>query len=209
MTSCAMTSLETIPASCCVALKEWAATGRALEAGQQIILLRKGGILDEDGAFHLEHREFWLLPTYEHQDITLVKSSWRSLVENSRPQAGENREFVLLRWWARVEQVWALHEDDEAALRAARHIWSGNYLDLRLGYKPERPLLCAALRVYALPQAHRIAMQPEFGGCRSWIELREPLELAGARPALSETEFAAQLAALERILPGAEAVPSR
>ena len=195
-----------MPLACGVALKEWAATGDALASGEQIILLRKGGILDEDGVFHLEHRAFWLLPTYEHQDITLVKPPYQATVAASRPQPGENRDFVLLRLWARVERVWALHEADEDALRAATHIWSGNYLDLRFSYKPERPLLCAALRVYALPHAHRIEMQREFTGCRSWIELRESLTLAGAQPALSDEEFGAQLAALAALLPGSEAL---
>jgi hypothetical protein len=33
-------------------LKEWDVVGRALEDGRQILLARKGGILDDDGPLH-------------------------------------------------------------------------------------------------------------------------------------------------------------
>lgn len=192
---------QTMPQSCGVALKEWAATNRALADGVQLLLLRKGGILDEDGVFQLEHREFWLFSTFEHQDATLVKPQYRDLLAHSKAQPGENRQFASLQFWARVEGVWALNENDDAALRQAPHIWSGNYLDLRFGYKPERPLLACALRLYKLPQPHRIEMQPEFSGCRSWISLRESLSLGGAQPALSDADFSARLRNLEQLLP--------
>jgi len=40
----------------------------ALEAGRQIILLRKGGIYESAGEFEIEHRQFLFFPTFLHQN---------------------------------------------------------------------------------------------------------------------------------------------
>lgn len=182
----------------CAALKEWAATCRALEAGRQIILLRKGGILDEDGSFHLEYPAFWLEPTFLHQSQAQVKPADRDLLDDIR--APDDKDLHL-KHYAEVARVWALGPDDEDALRQARHIWSQSYLDIRFGYKPEKPLLCVALRVWTVPHAHRVVSKPEFFGCRSWLDLGAELSLESARPALDEAAFQEQLDELERVLP--------
>ena len=46
------------------ALKEWAVVCRALEEGRQIVLLRKGGILEYRQSFKVKHDRFLLFPTY-------------------------------------------------------------------------------------------------------------------------------------------------
>jgi hypothetical protein len=190
--------------TCDVALKEWAVTCCALAAGRQLLLLRKGGLLDADGGvFTLEHSRFWLQRTYLHQDQNLVKSEHRDLfevAENER-QAEDSRAFITLLHFCEVVRVWNLGEEDEEALLAAPHIWSRAYLDVRFGYKPEHPLLCAALRVSNVPQPHRVPMQPAFAGCRSWLELEQPLSTNGAQPALDDAAFARQMEQLETVLP--------
>ena len=188
--------------TCDVALKEWAVTCRALEEGRQIVLLRKGGILDEDGVFQLEHTAFWLQPTYEHQDERLVKPDQRDLFTAVREMrtAGENKKFIALRLFAVVEKVFSLTLDDEDRLRSAPHIWSDAYLDIRYDYKPQHPLLCVAMRVYAREEPHVIPARPEYFGCRSWISLETPLDNADAHPVLDDATFAERLQELERAL---------
>src|ERR1051325_10767172 len=62
-----------LPEELNVALKEWASVCSALEEGRQIILLRKGGILESIGGFDLEHPQFFLFPTYLHQNPQMLK----------------------------------------------------------------------------------------------------------------------------------------
>ena len=57
------------------ALKEWAVTIAALEAGDQVLIVRKGGIGEK--RFELPHPRFYLFPTFEHQRPELVKPAWR------------------------------------------------------------------------------------------------------------------------------------
>jgi len=47
------------------ALKEWATVVKALENGDQTIILRKGGILETSSGFKIESKKFFLFPTYE------------------------------------------------------------------------------------------------------------------------------------------------
>src|SRR2546427_10361594 len=49
------------------ALKEWAVVCRALEEGRQVLLLRKGGILEYRQGFEVKHDKFLMFPTFEHQ----------------------------------------------------------------------------------------------------------------------------------------------
>ena len=46
------------------ALKEWAIVCKALEEGRQVLLLRKGGIMEYRQGFEVKHNNFLLFPTF-------------------------------------------------------------------------------------------------------------------------------------------------
>ena len=70
------------------ALKEWAVAIRAIDRGQQIVLLRKGGIREKE--FKVEHENLFLYPTYEHQEEDLLKPEYLQGLE-TRQLNGEGR----------------------------------------------------------------------------------------------------------------------
>jgi hypothetical protein len=45
------------------------------------------------------------------------------------------------------------------------------------------------LRTYKLPQAQYIPYLPEYGGCKSWIDLDQQVSLQGSQPVLSDTVY--------------------
>jgi hypothetical protein len=188
--------------TCAIALKEWSITCQALREGRQIVLLRKGGIHDAEGVFTLEHNTFWLQPTYLHQSQDQVKPQHRDLFETVQAKRvpGADDKFISLRLLATVEKVFALCPADEERLNTVNHIWSELHILLRYDYKPEHPLLCVALRVYERAEPHRVAMRREFQGCRSWIELAEPLDCRGVLPVLDDATFAEQMKKLNDAL---------
>ena len=193
---------QIIAVQCQHALKEWAIVGEALAQGRQIILLRKGGLLDEDGHFALEHSQFWLLPTWLHQERGLVKAAHQDLWELAPRAADENAKTAYLRHFARVERVWKLGENAESALQKVPHIWSAHYLDLRFGYQPDKTLLCAALRLYVAQAPVRYELRDADLGCRSWVDLAVPIG-AKVRPAIGDAEFDGELERVARVLDGA------
>jgi hypothetical protein len=169
-------------------LKEWAITCEALAQGRQVVLLRKGGLLDEDGAFTLEYDPFFLLPTWLHQEKGLVKPDHHELWDQTQKLPDESVKNAYLRHFAKVDKVWQLREDAELALKQVPHIWSQNYLDLRFTYNPDKPLLCAVVRVWQLETPLRYDLRAEDMGCRSWIETPEVIQSA-ARPVLDDSQF--------------------
>src|SRR6516162_5097613 len=73
------------------ALKEWAVICRLLAQGRQSILLRKGGIAETSGVFRLEHEQFWLYPTYVHQQRDGIRPEFLPQLQESQedqPPAG-------------------------------------------------------------------------------------------------------------------------
>jgi hypothetical protein len=182
------------------ALKEWNATCRALAEGRQIILLRKGGLLDEDGVFALEQSAFWMLPTAFHQEPHLLKKEHLNLLDESTFKPHHPGDDLQLQLFATVAKVWALDENAEEALANLPHIWTNAYLDGRWSYKPDHPLLCVALRIYRDTQIHHVNTSPAYFGCRSWIDLPEELALLHSEPVLGDAEFEERLGAIERAL---------
>jgi len=51
------------------ALKEWAIVCKAIEDGKQVLLFRKGGIMEYRNGFELKHKVFFLFPTFENKSI--------------------------------------------------------------------------------------------------------------------------------------------
>jgi hypothetical protein len=190
--------------TCAIALKEWSVSCRALEEGRQILLLRKGGLLDAEGIFNLEYSRFWLAPTKWHQDAGLLKPSHHDLLQSDVLPA---RGVLRFSAWAEVVQLWSLDAREAAAedkLMRLDHIWSERYLDVRLGYRPEKPIVILALRVHVLATPHLVEARPEYSGCRSWIELDMPLDTCvdthDSRAAPGDEEFKQQLNAARQVL---------
>lgn len=180
-----------------LALKEWAVGVDALCAGRTIMLLRKGGIREPRKSFQIERQQALLYPTYEHQKPHLLSDEYAEQV-TSVPDGWHPHE-VKMSGWARITHCFTVGETRLAAL-APFHIWNDRFVEERLAWKPERPLYLLLLRVYRLPQVQAIAYRRSYGGCRSWIELEEAIELTGSTAVLDESDYRDRVAAIETIL---------
>jgi hypothetical protein len=188
-----------LPGSTRTALKEWAVACEALGQGQQMLLLRKGGIREEGRNFTVDHHEFLLFPTYEHQRTELLKPAAQDQLQRVLQARGSPDE-VTLRYWAAVEQIFPVSELAALKRLAEHHLWSESYVEERLRWKPTQPLQVLVLRVYVLPSPITLVNGPEYGGCRSWLTLERERSLEGSRPALEAAEFGARLDQIRRAL---------
>jgi hypothetical protein len=181
------------------ALKEWAVVVRSLEAGDTILLLRKGGIVEAGGAFRLDDPEFYLFPNHTHQNTAQLQPRAHALLEATeadRPDEGT----VRISSYAEVAKVWIVPDAATIARLDDEHLWSRDYIVERLHYKSDDPLYAIALRVYRLPQPAVIPYSRAYGGCTSWVTLVEPLSIAGAVPALNDPAFEAHLNTIGTLL---------
>lgn len=182
-----------LPQSLSTGLKEWKLLTDALASGRQVMLLRKGGILESGGQFELEHRHFVFFPTYIHQNLAMLKPDAQQGFESrsAEPEkltlavAGEVTDIVPVAHRSQVDRL-----NDE-------HIWTEPLIDMRFSYKPQNPLYVVLVRAYRLAVPVTVANTPAYAGCKSWVPLTEAVETTGAKPALDDTLYQARR---ERIL---------
>ncbi len=173
------------------ALKEWAVVQRSLLEGHQIILLRKGGLIEERGDFDLRAEQFLLYPTYEHEteragDVQPCFGQWL------REEEARKTPPTEIRIEAAAEVTDVVRVDDRAKLLslAPQHLWSPQFIHGRYDWEPYKPVFVLLLRAYSLAAPVVRPVLRQYGGCRSWIEMAAPVSTAGAIPAVSDERYA-------------------
>ena len=173
------------PVSLQIALKEWAVVCRALESGRQIVLLRKGGISDVGGVFHVQHREFLLFPTWLHQSKPMLKPEAH---QGCEPLAAEPAE-VTLGTAGVVTDVIQLQSRQQIDAIDDEHVWAPPLIDMRFAYRPENPLYLLLVRAYRMRQPVTLANTPAYAGCKSWVPLDESIRVSEAKAVLDDGAY--------------------
>ncbi len=182
-------------AECERAFKEWAVSCAALQSGEQILLIRKGGIREDGGTFTIADTEFFLMPTYEHQDAGLLQPHWVSRLHALQAEP-HDADKVTLAAYAVVDTILQARDDAQVNALANDHIWNAAYVKQRFDFNPYDPLYLLILRVYNLPHPVTLEMQAAYVGCKSWVTLDRPLSTRNVTPALSDEAFAQRRAEL-------------
>ena len=185
-----------VPDKCQMALKEWAITCEAIGQGEQILLLRKGGIHEDGKDFRVIHREFLLYPTYEHQKAELLRAEHQQALESLLAQPHDPKQITFTHF-ARAEEVLEVEEQRLVDDLAPHYIWTTGYAQSRLRWKPMLPLSVMLLRAYRLEAPVTAPWLPEYGGCTSWVEVLTDVPLGRMEPVLSDAEFQAQVDAIK------------
>lgn len=179
------------------ALKEWDTAVTALEKGETLLLLRKGGIKEEKGKFSVKYEQVLLYPTYEHQKSELLKPQYAA---NVTPiVSGWHSETVRIGSWAQITDILTVTETESVNQLLPYHIWNEKLASDRLNWKPKQPLYLLLLRVYLLPEPLHIPYSSTYGGCQSWIDLSEPISLEGSTAVLKDEEYQEKVKLIENI----------
>ncbi|MGV3757321.1 MAG: DUF1802 family protein [Verrucomicrobiota bacterium] len=109
-------------------------------------------------------------------------------------------EILRLEYCAEVVH-WERLESLAAAERLqGQHIWREEVIADRFDWGKQKAIFALAVRVARLPQRIELPVRPEYGGCKSWIELAEEISTAGAEPVLAEEAFARKLLQFKQTL---------
>lgn len=180
-------------------LKEWAVVLKAMQAGQQIILFRKGGIIERHHQFEVESPEFFLFPTYLHQSADQLQPRYQSwIAETETLQPGPNK--VKLGLYATVEKVLEAKGIERLRTLTDEFVWTPEYIEKAWSWEPEKPAYILFLRVYQLEHPYIVPDRPEYGGCISWVDSSDPLPVRDLVPVLDAETFARRCQAIERVL---------
>jgi len=166
------------------ALKEWAIVCKAAEDGKQVLLFRKGGIMEYRNGFELKHKNFFLFPTFEHQSMESIRGEYKKEFENLTKQHEQKdlnstvpndsqifpdtttiNSFVEISYFNEINDINKLEKLEKF------HIWNLDYVKMRFNYNPKKPLFLVLLRTYKLKDAIKIHNKPEWSGCKSWIQI--------------------------------------
>ena len=165
------------------ALKEWANVIESLGRGEQIVLIRKGGIADPH--FGMEADRFYLYPTWFHQGET------------------DPRTTVAITHWVEVVRTWEVR-DREALARLEPFVRiPAETLEARYRFRPDQALYVIAVRTFALPAPAQVRYRDEYGGCRSWISVDEEIDITGSGPVLAEEDLRANVESIDALLTAA------
>ncbi|MBM3945245.1 MAG: DUF1802 family protein [SAR202 cluster bacterium] len=193
--------LTLLPADSSLALKEWAVAVNALIQGKQILILRKGGIHKDDKEFRVVHPEFLLFPTYEHQAAELVKDAYhadlRKVIEENDVDG-----LITLSCFATVTDLYEVTDTEALKRISGHHIWTDDYAEKRLHWRPKQPLTIALLRIYKLTQPQALPILDEYAGCKSWVDLGQTVPMGQLNPIMSDADYEKRASAIRAALDG-------
>jgi hypothetical protein len=186
------------PSSLDIALKEWASVVRALESGRQILLLRKGGILEQGPKrqFEMNHAQFLLFPTYLHQSRGELKPEAEFQAATAEPNE------VRITAAAVVSDIIQVESREQIDRLDDEHIWTPSLIDMRFSYKPEKPLYLVLLRAYRLHEPVTLVNSPAYAGCKSWVPLEHSIPTGDALSVLDDVKFEHRRSVLVKKLQG-------
>lgn len=171
-----------------MAFKEWAVIVDALGHGEQILILRKGGIAEGREGFHVEHSRFFLFPTLFHQQRESVIESARMRFDQIAPSFPPP-EIVRLEFFAEVTAWRRLESLSATELLHGQHVWQNEVIAQRFGWRQTKNIFAMALRAHRLPLPIELPVAPAYGGCKSWLELDREIPVTGAVPVLDQPAF--------------------
>ena len=184
---------------CRTALKEWAGVVDAFLRGEQLVLIRKGGLIEPGSGFELQAEQFVFYPTFEHQTVTFIREPHRA---GSEAILGRKPTDGVLRIDGYGRAVHSAQVRDPAVIKRLEpfHLYNDAFLQQRLKWQPEQPLVVVAVRAFRLPSVLELPIAPHYAGCKSWVELDTAVSLAGAAPVLDDAAFDARLRQIHALL---------
>ena len=192
----------TVPSACATALKEWATVLEAMARGEQLVLIRKGGLIEPGSGFEVVSPSFLFYPTFEHQAVQYLRAPFQPYFDEA---AAERAPESQVRIGLCGEAVRAISTLDASVIMRLRehHIYNDAFVTQRLKWQPDQPLMVVLVRAYRLSEPMTLAVSPRYAGCKSWVELDAPAPLGALQPVLDDAAFAQRLRALEPLLPAA------
>jgi hypothetical protein len=181
-------------------LKEWATVCEAMGRGEQSVILRKGGLAEGRTGFGFRHSEFFLFPTFFHEQIDKVRISGAEI-----PKAREGE--IEIRFLARLIAATHITSWKTAAALEPLHILQQSVVRERFDYDRAPGLHVALVRVFRLAPSWILPDAPRYAGCRSWVTLPEYSPETRFEPVLTDKEHDRRVKAFHDFTRFAEMTP--
>jgi hypothetical protein len=181
------------------ALKEWAVLVDAMARGEIIAMVRKGGIREQRAGFAVRHERFLLYPTFFHEKAAELSPRFVPLLEGAharRPSDG----MIHLEYVAEAVAVWRVDALAPLERIGDEHGLTWAAVDARFHYRNNPGVQVVAVRVRRITPPAVLPEVRRYGGCVSWVELDEAVDVAAADPVVDAERLRARVMALREIL---------
>ena len=185
-----------------IGFKEWEVICAALGRGDQSIILRKGGIAEGREGFQFQHPEFYLFPTFFHEQAEKVRPEAAADFGSATAKVIDDRPDLRLGLFARIDFHRVLEDWEQAKALEPFHIWTESEIRKRFDGDEVPGISLALVRVYRLRSPWCFRNEKSYGGCRSWITLPSPPEEPDLEPVLDDAAHGALKDKLLAVLEG-------
>ena len=182
--------------------KEWAIVCQALGRGEQSVILRKGGIAEGREGFSFRHKEFFLFPTYFHEQVAKVRK-----IEIEFPAQAPDK--IEINFFAKIELSCVIKSWKIAQALEPFHILRPEVVRERFDYDRAPGLHIAFVRVFRIEPSWIFANAKSYGGCRSWVKSPKPPAALRFEPVLSDGEHEQRRKALIELMRGEESAAAQ
>lgn len=159
-----------------LAFKEWSFIVDALGKGYQSMILRKGGISEDEGNFTLKGNQFLLLPTLYHQAKQLIKPEWLDKLEENKFQISTDKVRIL--YYAQVVEKKIITDWNILQKLDNQHAWKEEIIKERFN-RWEKNVHLLVLQIYTLKNPVDLELKPEYEGCKSWVTIDHDIDATG------------------------------
>jgi hypothetical protein len=152
------------------AFKEWQVIVDALVAGEQSLLLRKGGIAEGREGFDSERAErFWLFPTQFHAQREKTKPALTQRLNSAPGESSDTR--ITLTAYAEVTHRQFLSDWSAVAALDPFHGWTAATVREKFDWSQPSGVHALVVQVHRLHEPITLERTAAMAGCKSWIGL--------------------------------------
>lgn len=176
----------------------------ALGRGRQSIILRKGGIAEGREGFSFKHTQFYLFPTWFHEQPQKVREIWDGVpgpsenAEHRTPNTEDRTQIpslpsdasIKIRYAANIDTVQVITSLQTAEALAPLHILQPDVVRERFQYDEPPGLQVALVRVFRIEPSWSFPNEPKYGGCKSWVRLPDAPNNLKLEPVVTNEEHA-------------------
>jgi hypothetical protein len=176
------------------AFKEWHAIVGVLGAGEQSLILRKGGIAEGRGGFQVEATRFWLFPTSFHAQREKTKPAaarWFSS-DSATPAQSETpspASTLDIQFFADVVRTAFLSDWQAVARLDSFHFWTEDTVRERFHWSRPPGVHVLLVRIHRLDTPVTLPLTPAMTGCKSWVDFPINFATHPSRPILDDDAF--------------------
>ena len=175
-----------------IGFKEWALVCESMLRGETSLIFRKGGIAEGKEGFRFKHSQFFLFPTFFHEQISQTRLD---VARDLEPQL----ETISIEAFAYVEFTLWISDLGTIEPLSGFHILRPELLEKRFNQDDVKGFNLAFIRIFRVIPNWHLTFNSSFGGCRSWIDLPTPSPDLVCRPVLSDEEHERRRAVVESI----------